>query len=1001
MIISTLALVSLAGAKGTGAAPGEALRGACYTAVAQPLQASGGKITPDVREAYLRWSESEVTRELIAQDEEVSSAVLTEVRQNPVLREAVFGSVYPPDPSILQNYGRLRADLGEKFMERYRSLAVAISVAKRTKGVESQNELKSLGRDYQPEFWQDESLQIPGSEEDKSFVKALAGFMDENHVAAADLYQSQTLQTQLVGYLRDHHFSSDRITEVKTTSGFGERLKYAMVLLHQRPGSREPKPTTEEWLAHLVSIYESSPESTPVADGVQLKWPMFPADTAPWPLLMPLSHPVPISEANYIWEAFQGKHGEDRYHTYGPYRDDDAEMPYELTPSRWHWDAWPDRIQHGGECVPISKGTVDLYSSLVKPAMWAGQPGHANLVSFQSVGGYWLAEVEQAFAGGPDVTFAQWYFDEEPGSELRHRDLYYWAGAEYQLGLALAMDVGLDSYLDTRLATIIYKAMPDNETATLGVSLLRSAIQENPFNPEAWYRLAQATTDPSGSEQLVKAAMNLGNQASLGQLTTGQRPKKLADCLKQYTETLSQFLAHFALLDKVPPDAEAQRREVYQFLKSVPGVHPEDLATYSETFAGADTENGKLDDLGLDQALAGKSDGYGLLRMGERYREGDGVDRNPAKAEEMFLAAIRQNETAAGIEVANCYPWLQADGIRVTASSAFGPDQSPQHLVDGSGLTGILHDNDGAAGTMWHTAEHPSASSPAPELPSSPAWVRFDFPGGARFDTILIWNHNQHGLTDRGFHTARIYGTTDGKNWVKLTAGDSIVLPKAGGEGSSGPIKIRNSSPGSSFSSVVISSDSNYGGTCYGLSAVKFSIYSPDPLIPASQITVSASSHGHDQLPEHLIDGSGMVGPYHDNNQFAFSMWHTAPQLELSSPVNGMPPSPAWVRFDFKKPEKLEEVQVWNINQPGLSMRGFNKTRIYGTTDGSTWFPVTNTETVQLPPATGAPFLESVSVPIYSGDKLIKAVIIAADSAEGNRGGDCYGLSAVKFLPRY
>ncbi len=48
-------------------------------------------------------------------------------------------------------------------------------------------------------------------------------------------------------------------------------------------------------------------------------------------------------------------------------------------------------------------------------------------------------------------------------------DLYYWAGAEYHLGLALAMNVGLPSYMETRLAAHILAAMPAREKPVLGV----------------------------------------------------------------------------------------------------------------------------------------------------------------------------------------------------------------------------------------------------------------------------------------------------------------------------------------------------------------------------------------------------------------------------------------------------------------------------------------------------------------------------------------------------
>ena len=144
-----------------------------------------------------------------------------------------------------------------------------------------------------------------------------------------------------------------------------------MILLGQRPNARDPKPDTESWLRYLVSIYEATPSSVPTVDGKVKSWPLFPLSEAPWPLLMPLAHAVPLSEAEYIGKGYQGEHGPDRFHTYGPFRDDAKAMPYELQPSRWFWDAWPDRIVHGGECVSISIGTVDFYCSLGKPAVWA------------------------------------------------------------------------------------------------------------------------------------------------------------------------------------------------------------------------------------------------------------------------------------------------------------------------------------------------------------------------------------------------------------------------------------------------------------------------------------------------------------------------------------------------------------------------------------------------------------------------------------------------------
>ena len=514
-----LSLTTLAHCTPTAAPDAATLSNACYAQVGGVLQRAGGKLTPEVRNAYLDWTEQTVLQQLRQNNQAVPETCLLEVRHDSMLRAALFGSVFPPDPSILQNYAQLRAQLGEKFLGKYRSLVIAIAVAKRIKGVETENAKKEIGRDYQPGFWVDESLQFPGSEPEKAFARGLAAFMKQSQVSAADLYQDAALQAQCRTFLPAQSISADWVALVKKSVWFGERLKYAMVLLGQRPATREAKPTTVAWLRHLTAINAATPSSTPDSNGKPMPWPLFPLDSAPWPLLMPLAHPIPLSEADYIWEAFQGEHGPDRYHTYGPYRGDDDLMPDALRPSTWFWDAWPDRIVHGGMCVPISKGTVDLYSALCKPAMWAGQPGHANLISFQHVGGAWTAEIEQAFAGGPDVTTAQWYFDEDPGTQIRYRDLYYWAGAEYHLGLALGMNISVKSYMDTRIAANLFRTLPPHAKDTLGIRLLRSALTTNPFNPEIWYRLAEHTSDATQGLNLCAAAMH----SDLSLLSDGPR----------------------------------------------------------------------------------------------------------------------------------------------------------------------------------------------------------------------------------------------------------------------------------------------------------------------------------------------------------------------------------------------------------------------------------------------------------------------------------------------
>jgi TPR repeat protein len=54
----------------------------------------------------------------------------------------------------------------------------------------------------------------------------------------------------------------------------------------------------------------------------------------------------------------------------------------------------------------------------------------------------------------------------------------------------------------------------------------------------------------------------------------------------------------------------------------------------------------------FNQAQADKGDAYGLLRMGERYRDGDGVPKDLVKAKDYFTKAVAAGSTDAANELA-------------------------------------------------------------------------------------------------------------------------------------------------------------------------------------------------------------------------------------------------------------------------------------------------------------------------------------------------------------
>src|SRR6218665_3351624 len=70
----------------------------------------------------------------------------------------------------------------------------------------------------------------------------------------------------------------------------------------------------------------------------------------------------------------------------------------------------------------------------------------------------------------------------------------------------------------------------------------------------------------------------------------------------------------------------------------------------------------------------------------------------------------------------------------VDSTAPFSAAQTPENLINGAGLVDGRHDNESGARTMWHTAENPAPSAPAPGLAAAPAWVRFTFKEPRKID---------------------------------------------------------------------------------------------------------------------------------------------------------------------------------------------------------------------------------------------------------------------------
>ena len=152
--------------------------------------------------------------------------------------------------------------------------------------------------------------------------------------------------------------------------------------------------------------------------------------------------------------------------------------------------------------------------------------------------------------------------------------------------------------------------------------------------------------------------------------------------------------------------------------------------------------------------------------------------------------------------------------------------------------------------------------------------------------------------------------------------------------------------------------------------------------IPGAAISVSASSYGSANDPNHVIDGSGMTGHTHSSGEQ--TAWQTAPA----------DPKP-WIQFAFPKAQPLDKMVIWNSNSGWESILGLGAKDIVLETslDGDTWTVVEDVTSL-----TQAPGNDNYNTP----DQLMLNGLVASQVRVsilstwlGNTLGT--GLSEVKF----
>ncbi len=149
--------------------------------------------------------------------------------------------------------------------------------------------------------------------------------------------------------------------------------------------------------------------------------------------------------------------------------------------------------------------------------------------------------------------------------------------------------------------------------------------------------------------------------------------------------------------------------------------------------------------------------------------------------------------------------------------------------------------------------------------------------------------------------------------------------------------------------------------------------------LPIIDVNATASDANPDMGPEKTIDGSGLTDGQHGNE--ATDMW-------LAPGAN------PWIQYEFGKVEILNDMSIWNSNQPIESFLGFGMKEVVVETsvDGENWTAVEDANE----------FAQATSLPDYAANTVVdfggvaaKYVRITGQSAFGMSGQ--MGLSEVSF----
>lgn len=497
------------------------------------LRKSKYQLTPEVKNAYLRFSKAKALKVITNSQTVLPADFLWWVDSDPIVRATVYGA-RKDAAGILCVLRSLELDLGRDAVRRdYTQLALAVAVAEAPKGADAdlnrRNPLQMVisGDPRQPvdthaknrkldqndhiiNFMEDHALidgdtfgpneRPPELKYDSSGVAIIEGSKIgkgekvttvKRKLVAADIIARKSLQDEFNAYMETHRQPArvdcgDGVlvpNQHEMVSGpYAAKIKEAYKLFREAyeakgrlPQSRDPFATPAERCAFLIRNDAHFPRGK---DGHK-KWNRFPVKTAPWPTMTLFAQAnEPLREREEIWQRFEDK-GEAI--TYGEYiggiaQQYDFQSARRLSPYPFTYGSFQMMMKDGGVCGTMANMSVKTHTALGSPACTAGQPGHCALIVFDedAKGNFFRCHGEQYATGEDDDTHphGNWVF----GDADSRRDMVWHQSVAY------GVNAGFESYLDSMIALQIYKNQGKGVPKAERLALIQSGLAANPYN---------------------------------------------------------------------------------------------------------------------------------------------------------------------------------------------------------------------------------------------------------------------------------------------------------------------------------------------------------------------------------------------------------------------------------------------------------------------------------------------------------------------------------------